>query len=84
MKVEIRRVFNENFQVLPRAESLATVATGGLRHRPLHRHSAYEGKGAAGHYSRQTDPHDDQPSAKCRIQRSQLELGLTSSSCGLV
>ena len=55
LKIEIRRVFNENFQVYGVRKVRRQLQREGLRHRPLHCRSAYEGNGAAGHHSRQTD-----------------------------
>ncbi len=54
MKVEIRRVFNENFQVYG-VQGLAAIAARRLRHRPLHRRAAYENNGDSRRHSRQAD-----------------------------
>ncbi|RDL47900.1 hypothetical protein BLJAPNOD_05126 [Ensifer sp. M14] len=69
---------------LRRAQGLATVTARGLRHRPLHSRSAYEVSGAVGHYSRQTDPHDDQRQGRPMPTRPGEPSGLCSSTKHLV
>ncbi|WP_324765621.1 IS3 family transposase (plasmid) [Sinorhizobium meliloti] len=44
---------------LRRAQGLAAIEAGGLRHSPLHRRPAHAIDGTSGYHPRQADPHDD-------------------------
>jgi putative transposase len=59
LKIEIRRVFNENFRGLWRSQGLAAVAAGRLRCRPLHGRRLMRVMGLQGIIRGKADPNDD-------------------------